>query len=333
MASRGRLNALAPAGRMAARRLVAAVPMLLAVSFALFALGAASPFDPVQRFLGNQAFTADAEAIARLREALAVDEPFVVQWWTWLTNAIRGELGHSLALRQPVGEVLAERLGWTVLLVGPGFALALVLGLVLGTACAAWRGSVLDRVLTGLAYTLESIPVFALGLLSLWVFALWLGWLPAGGVIDATATEVTAGQVARHMVLPVVVLGVQQMPWFLLYVRQSVAAALAEDYVRGARARGLSPTRVLAGHALPTALLAWLTLLGTRLPEIITGALLIETVFAVPGVAAATVTAATAVDFPLLAAMTLLGTAAVLLGNLLADVLYTVADPRVAADG
>ncbi|MFD8960235.1 ABC transporter permease, partial [Streptomyces anulatus] len=182
-------------------------------------------------------------------------------------------------------------------------------------------------------YTLEAAPAFWLGLLAIWFFALKLDVLPAGGLTDAASDVVTFGQVASHLVLPAAVLGISQLPWFFLYVRQGVADALAEDPVRGARARGLSERTVLLGHALRSGMLPMLTLIGSRVPELITGALLVETVFSWPGIAAATVEAATSVDFSLLAALTVLATAAVLLGNLLSDLLYGLADPRVAFDG
>ncbi|MGG8406282.1 ABC transporter permease, partial [Streptomyces sp. 12297] len=189
------------------------------------------------------------------------------------------------------------------------------------------------RAATAAAYTLEAAPAFWLGLLAIWFFAVHLGVLPAGGLTDAGADTVTAGQVARHLVLPALVLAVSQLPWFFLYVRQGVTDALAEDPVRGARARGLAERTVLLGHALRAGMLPTLTLVGSRVPEVITGALLVETVFSWPGIAAATVEAATSVDFPLLAALTVLATAAVLAGNLLSDLLYGLADPRVGFDG
>jgi peptide/nickel transport system permease protein len=223
-------------------------------------------------------------------------------------------------MRQPVADVITERLGWSVLLAATAFALAIVLGTLLGVLAARRRGGPLDRVVTSLAYGLEAAPPFWLGLLAIWLFALKLGVLPAG-------------QVAHHLILPALVLAVSQLPWFALYVRQGVGDALDEDPVRGARARGLAPRTVLLGHALRSGLLPVLTLIGSRVPELITGALLVETVFSWPGIAAATVDAATSVDFPLLAALTVLATAAVLLGNLLADLLYGLADPRVGFDG
>ncbi|MFD6948332.1 ABC transporter permease, partial [Streptomyces roseolus] len=232
-----------------------------------------------------------------------------------------------------VADVITERLGWSVLLAATAFAVAIALGTLLGVLAGRRRGGLLDRTVSSLAYTLEAAPAFWLGLLAIWFFSLELGVLPAGGLTDTASDTVTPDQVARHLVLPALVLGLTQLPWFFLYVRQGVGDALDEDPVRGARARGLAERTVLTGHALRSGMLPMLTLIGSRVPEIITGALLVETVFSWPGIAAATVQAATAVDFPLLAALTVLATAAVLLGNLLSDLLYGLADPRVGFDG
>jgi peptide/nickel transport system permease protein len=232
-------------------------------------------------------------------------------------------------MRQPVAEVIGERLVWSALLCAVAFAAAVLLGTVLGVLAARRPGSVLDRTVTSLAYALEAAPVFWIALLAVWLFALHLDVLPAGGLTDTGSEQVTFGQVTSHLILPAGVLAVSQLPWFTLYVRQGVGDALGEDPVRGARARGLSERTVLLGHALRSGLLPVLTLIGSRVPELITGALLVETVFSWPGIAAATVEAATSVDFPLLAALTTLATAAVLAGNLLADLLYGLIDPRV----
>lgn len=315
------------------RRLAFLIPLLPGVSFVLFALGAASPFDPVRQYLGTQAFHAGAETYQRIHDNLGLDQPFWQRWWEWLTSALTGDLGVSFSMRQPVAQVLGERIGWTVLLVAVAFLGALLIGLLVGTACAHWYGSLADRIVCGIAYTLQASPVFWLALLALWLFAVHFGWLPAGGLTDAQSSTVTLPALLRHLLLPASVLMVSQVPWLLLYVRQATATALTEDFTTGAQARGIRSHVVLLRHALPSALLSWLTLLGTRIPELITGAVLVETVFAWPGVARATVQAAKSVDFPLLAALTMLATVVVVLGNLLADVLYVVVDPRVAADG
>lgn len=319
-------------GRLVARRAASAVPVLLLVSLAVFALGQASPFDPVAAFFGVRILRASPEQIAQIRDNWGIDDPFLVQWGRWLGNLVTGDLGDSRLFAQPVLDVITSRLGWTVLLVSVGLVASLLVAVVLGTA-AAWRqGGVLDRVVTSTSYALEAAPVFWVALGAISLFAVQLSWLPAGGLTDATSA-LSAGQVAEHLVLPAAVLAVSQAPWFTLFVRQSVSDALTEDFVVGARSRGLSEPTVVLGHALRTALLPFTTLIGSRVPELVTGALLVEVVFSWPGVAAATVDAALAVDFSLLAAMTLLATVAVLAGNLLADALYAVADPRVRTDG
>ncbi|WP_320774726.1 ABC transporter permease [Streptomyces sp. CRN 30] len=315
--------------RLAGRRLLFAAPVLLVVTFGVFAIAAASPFDPVQAYAGTAALGADQETLDRLRDNLGADEPFTTRWWEWLASASTGGLGHSTVMRQPVAQVIGERVVWSALLCAVAATAAVLIGTALGVLAARRPGSALDRVVTSLSYTLEAAPTFWLALLAVWLFALQLGVLPAGGLTDTASEQVTAGQVASHLVLPAGVLAVSQLPWFVLYVRQGVGDALAEDPVRGARARGLSERTVLLGHALRSGLLPVLTLIGSRVPELITGALLVETVFSWPGIAAATVEAATAVDFPLLAALTVLATAAVLGGNLLADLLYGLFDPRV----
>ncbi|MFC4958230.1 ABC transporter permease [Streptomyces mauvecolor] len=320
-------------GRMTGRRILSAGPVLLAVTFGVFAVAAASPFDPVKAYAGTAGLTASQADLDQLRANLGVDQPFVERWWDWLTSALTGDLGDSSVLRQPVGDVIAERIGWSALLATAAFAIAILLGTALGVLAARRRGGWLDRCASSAAYTLEAAPAFWLGLLAIWFFALELGALPAGGLTDTASDTVTPGQVISHLVLPAGVLGLSQLPWFFLYVRQGVGDALDEDPVRGARARGLAERTVLTGHALRSGMLPMLTLIGSRVPELITGALLVETVFSWPGIAAATVQAATSVDFPLLAALTVLATAAVLLGNLLSDLLYGLADPRVGFDG
>ncbi|AXK37785.1 ABC transporter permease [Streptomyces armeniacus] len=316
--------------RLTGRRLLAAVPVLAAVTFGVFALAAASPFDPVAQYAGTAGRSASQETLDELRANLALDGPFTERWWRWLSHAVTGDLGDSVSLRQPVAQVITERLGWSALLCSVAFVLAVLLGTGLGVAAARRQGGALDRCVTTLAYVLQAAPPFWTGLLAVWLFALQLDLLPAGGLTETGNDTVTAGALLRHLVLPASVLALSQLPWFLLYVRQGVGDALREDAVRGARARGLRERTVLLGHALRSGLLPVLTLLGSRVPELITGALLIETVFSWPGIASATVEAATATDFPLLAALTVLATLAVLAGNLLADLLYGLADPRVA---
>jgi peptide/nickel transport system permease protein len=314
-------------------RLAFALPLLLAVTAGMFALAHASPFDPVRQYLGDRALTTAPEVAAQIRANWGLDRPLIEQYTTWLGNLLGGELGESRSYNRPVAEIIAERLPWTLLATGCAIVLMLAGSLVAGTL-AAWRkDSPLDRLITGGAFANESAPVFWLALLAVYVFAVKLRWLPAGGLADPAATSLQPADVARHLILPVIVLAVSQSSWLVLYVRESLIATLREDYVIGARARGLRERTVVVRHALRSALLPFFTLLGARVPELVTGAILVETVFSWPGVASASVQAALSVDFPLLAVLTLLGTLAVLAGNLLADLAYTVADPRTRTLG
>lgn len=319
-------------GRLVAVRLGFAVPVVVAVALLVFLLAAASPFDPVHQYFGAGIFSASAADVANARVQLGLDDGVWTQFGRWVAGLASGDLGQSLSFRQPVGTVIAQRLPWTLLLVVLGLLVSMVVSLA-AAVIAAWRqGGWFDRAVTAVGHTLEGLPPFVLALGAIAAFAVAWPVLPVAGLTDAGAPA-TVDQVARHVVLPAVVLGVSQTPWLVLHARSSLIAALDEDHVTGARARGLPERVVVLRHALPTALLPFVTVLGNRLPELVTGAVLVETVFSWPGIAAAVVTAAQSVDFPLLAALTLLTTAAVLLGALAADVAVLLLDPRVTADG
>lgn len=319
-------------GALVARRLAFAVPVLALVSMGLFAMVSASPFDPVRAYLGDRALVTSDETRQALAERLGTDAGFFERWTGWIAAVASGDLGTSLVYRQPVAEVVAERLGWSMLLTGTGLAVGLMLAALLGTLAAIRPDGWLDRTISTMAAVVETVPSFWFALLVLWLFAVVLGVAPAGGLTDP-GEAATASQVARHLALPAGVLAVLSTPWLVLFARQSLRASLGEDFVAGALARGVSPRRVLLTHAVPAAAPSFLALVGARLPELVTGAVLIETVFSWPGVGAASVRAALAVDVALLAVLTILGTGAVLLATLLADALAAVIDPRVAVDG
>lgn len=319
-------------GGLVARRLALAVPVLVVVSLGLFALASASPFDPVRAYLGDRALVTSEETRAALAERLGTEAGFLERWTGWLQAVASGDLGTSLVFRQPVAEVITDRLGWSLLLTGTGLTIGLILAVVLGTIAAVRPDGALDRAISTMASVIETVPSFWLALIALWVFAVVLGVAPAGGLTDP-GEPATAAQVARHLALPAAVLAVVSTPWLVLFARQSLRQSLSDDYVAGALARGVSPRRVLVTHAAPAAAPPFLALVGARLPELVTGAVLVETVFSWPGVGAASVQAALAVDVALLAALTVLATASVLLGMLLADALAAILDPRVATDG
>lgn len=318
--------------RLVGVRLAVALPVVVLVALVVFLLAAASPFDPVYQYFGAGIFSASAADVANARAQLGLDDGVWTQFGRWLAGVLGGDLGQSLSFRQPVAQVIAQRLPWTLLLVVLGLLVSMVVSLA-AAVVAAWRqGGWLDRTITAVGHTLEGLPPFVLALGAIALFAVAWPVLPVAGLTDAGAPA-TLDQVARHVVLPALVLGVSQTPWLVLHARSSLLGALDEEHVTGARARGMPERVVVLRHALPTALLPFVTVLGNRLPELVTGAVLVETVFSWPGIAAAVVTAAQSVDFPLLAALTLLTTVAVLLGALVADVAVLLLDPRVAADG
>jgi peptide/nickel transport system permease protein len=227
-----------------------------------------------------------------------------------------------------VADEILSRAGPTIVLVGGALCLVLSGGLLFGTLAAAFRGSAFDLAVRGWCHFATAAPSFWIALLALYVFSVELGWLPAGGVADVRAED--AGWLdPRHLVLPMLCLAVTQVSWFTLFVRTTVLEVLRDDHVQFARAQGLGERAVLVSHALRSALIPFVTLVGVHLSELIGGAVLIESVFAWPGLGLLTRDAALGVDLPLLVAITLGASVLVVVGNLLADVLYRALDPRV----
>lgn len=317
-------------GRLVLGRLAVLPVLLAAVTLLMFVLAQRAPFDPVLATLGERALTMDGPTLEAMRAARE-DTSAVQQWATWWGQALAGDLGSSTSQRLPVTTVVAERLPWTLGLTGAGLVVALVLGVSLGAWAGTRPGGLVDRVVGGGLLALQAAPPFWVGLVVIWLFAVSLGWLPTGGATSLTSEGVRLLDVLRHAVLPVIVLALSQLPWFALVVRDATRDALAGPAVRGAWARGIPRAEVLRHHAVRPALLPLVTVVGVRVPELITGAVLVETVFSWPGIASATVDSALRLDFALLAALTVLTTVLVVLGNLAADVLYRVVDPRVGA--
>lgn len=317
---------------MVGRRLLFILPVTAAVSAGLFAAAKYSPFDPLVGYLGTRYMTTTEADKAIISEQLGFDRPWYSTYWGWLQDLFGGDLGLSRSFNQPVAQVVAERLPWTLLLAGTALALAVVVALLLGITAGVRSGGVVDRAVTALCVVVQGLPPFVLSLAAIAVFALTLGWLPAAGLTDAGA-DPTAGGVLRHLVLPVVVLAVAQVPWLLLAVRESVVTSKGEDFVAGAVSRGIPTRAVTRRHIVPTSLAPFVNIVGVRLPELVVGAVLVEEVFSWPGVAGAIVTSARDLDMALLAFLTIGTTVVVMLGSLLADVVVALMDPRVSTDG
>ena len=318
--------------RMVGRRLLFVIPVCGAVSAGLFAAAAVSPFDPLVAYLGAR-YTTTSDADKQLiTTQLGFDQPWYSTYWQWLQGVVTGDLGTSRTFGQPVVQVLAERAPWTLLLAGTALCLAATSALVLGVVAGTRRGRALDRAITAVCIMIQGLPPFVLSLAAIALFALGLGWLPVAGIAEG-GTDPTIGGVVEHMVLPVAVLALSQLPWLLLAVRESVSSARGEDFVAGALARGIPHSMVTRRHILPTSLAPFANVVGVRLPELVVGAVLVEEVFSWPGIAGAIVASARDLDMALLAVLTLGTTLAVMIGSLLADVAVAVLDPRTATDG
>ncbi|WP_084704613.1 ABC transporter permease [Phaeacidiphilus oryzae] len=317
------------------RRLAGAAVSLLAVSVTGFFLFRVIPGDPVRTMTRGQATS--AAQIAQLTKEFGLGEPLPRQFLRYLGGLLHGDLGLSYQYRTPVSELIARHIGPTVLLVGTALAIAVALGLGLGTR-AGWRpGGAGDRIGTGIALTLWSVPTFWLGLLLIVGLAVGVrglpGLFPTGGLDsgDGATGWAHAGDVAYHMVLPVTTLVAVTYAQFLLVMRSSLLDERGADYLTTARAKGLRDDLVRRRHAVPNAILPTVTLIFVNLGEVVAGQILVETVFSWPGLGSLFYEALRVPDLPLLQGLFLFFAAAVILANLAADLVYPLLDPRVRA--
>jgi peptide/nickel transport system permease protein len=308
------------------RRLGHALLVLALVSTATFALIHAAP--------GGPSVLADPKLSAAEREALTaqlgLDRPVAVQYGRWLTRLARGDLGRSFLYQTPTLTTIAARVPDTLLLAGTALLLTVCVAIPLGARLAAQPGSWEDRLLGTLSFGIMAVPVFWLGIMLILLFAVHWHLLPAGGA-TTVGGSVSFGDRVRHLVLPAIVLAASGTAELLRYTRSSMRTALAQPFVRTARARGIPEGRVRWHHALRNALLPVLTVVGLQLPRLVGGAAITETVFSWPGMGRLGVEAALGRDYPLVMGITLLVSAAVLLGSLLVDLLYVGLDPRIQA--
>jgi len=315
-------------GKLIARRLAVLPVILLAVAAMTFVLTEISPFDPVQAYVGAEN-SVSVEHKQEIAHAWGFDQPIYERFGRWISNLAQGDFGNSIvAGGQPVAGEITSRLGASVALVAGALAIVLIGGLVFGVLAAHFRGTAFDWLVRTLCYFNTASPSFWVGLLALYVFSIELNWLPAGGSSDARAVD-AGGIDLEHIILPMIVLALTQYAWFTLFVRNTLLEVLREDHVQFARAQGIGEVAVLLRYALPNAMIPFVTLVGTNLAELIGGTLIVESIFGWPGLGKLSLDAALGEDLPMLVALTLAASGLVVLGNLLADVLYRVMDPRV----
>ena len=303
--------------RLLVQRLAQAALILLGVSAITFVLLYALPADPARMIAGR---SATAQTVINIRHQLGLDQPLLVQFWTYLSGLFHGNLGRSYAQKTEVATLIAARIPATLALMAAGIVVEVVLGLTLGVIAALRRGGFVDRTVMAMAFVGVSAPQFVVALLLLYVFAVTLGWFPMSGF----------GTMA-HLVLPAATLGILGAGWYARMVRSAMIDVLAQDYVRTAHAKGLSMRRVVFRHALPNALLPIIAMIGIDIGQFMGGIVVVEAVYGWPGIGQLAWQAIQQVDIPIIMGVTLVSALAIVLGNLLADLVAPFIDPRIRA--
>ncbi len=310
--------------------------LLVAVSIVSFVLMTMSPVDPLQANVGQAALgSMSQEQIEKLESYWGVDEPPVKRYLAWAKDFIHGDFGMSLQYRQPVSKVIAVKLGNSLFLMVTAWVLSGVIGFALGVAAGVFRGRLPDRLIKGYCVVISSTPAFWLALLLLMIFGVWLKILPIGlsVPIGLEASGVTFLDRLRHAILPALTLSITGISNIALHTREKMIDVMESDYVLFARARGESTWQIVKRHALRNVLLPAITLQFASISEIFGGSVLVEQVFSYAGMGQAAVTAGLGSDMPLLMAITIVSAIFVFGGNLIANILYGVVDPRIRRGG
>ena len=310
------------------RRLLTSLPVLVVITVVFFFLAEALPGDAILATMSTDTGTFSEETYQRMREQLGLDRPWPYRYLSWVGRLFEGSLGTSYTVNVPVTRLLALRLPPTLELMGSALLFSIFFGVVLGVLSARYQYSALDYTVTVLGFIGISMPAFFLGLVLLYVFSLRLELFPSSGMV-------TAGEPFRlldnlhHLFLPAFALGILRTAEFMRYVRSSMLEVIHQDYITVARAKGVAEGRVIWRHALRNALVPIITIIGLNIPVLLAGAVFIETVYQWPGMGLLFVTAVNERDSPVIVAVGLLLTAGVLIANLVTDLVYTLADPRI----
>ena len=305
------------------RRGLATAPVLLTVPVILFLLLRMTPGDPAAAIAGDGATVQDIE---RIRAQLGLDAPVVSQFFGWLGHVLRGDLGYSYFYKMSVTELIGQRLEPTLSVAGLTVVLTVLIAVPLGVLAASRRGGRLDRLIMSASVLGFSVPVFVAGYLMIWLFSMQLGWLPSQGY-NRIAEGV--GPWLRNLVLPCITLAVMYAALIARVTRAAVSEALTEDYVRTARAKGISERRMLIRHALANAAVPIATIIGLSVAGLIGGVVVTETIYAIPGLGQLTVDAVLSRDYPLIQGITLFFSLVYVVVNLLVDLSYLLLDPRI----
>jgi peptide/nickel transport system permease protein len=312
------------------RRLIQAIPILIGISVVSFLIINLAPGDPTDRFRSGRV---SAETINNLIRLYGLDKPLPEQFFKWFTTFWQfpwnpAAWGYSFVDGRPVVEKVFEKIPPTLELMGTALIVTMIVSIPLGVLAAVKQYSWADKIITTLATIGYALPSFVLGILLLYIFAIKLNWFPSFGR-QSLGQEGNFGDFLWHLVLPVASLAIQQIAGWSRYMRSSMLEVLQQDYVRTAKAKGLAGRHVIFKHSLKNALLPIITLLGLTLPSLLAGAAITESIFSWPGLGFMAVQSVQTNDFPVILAIVMIGGMMVLLGNLLADVLYGLVDPRI----
>jgi peptide/nickel transport system permease protein len=308
------------------RRLIQALPLLLGISIASFAIMKAIPGGPLAAYEAAPDFT-DAD-LKRLEHALGLDQPLPVQYLNWLGKFAVGDWGYSFVSHQPVLSLIGERLPNTVYLMGTVFLTVLLLSIPIGVLTAVKQYSWFDHLVTGSTFAFLSTPTFWLGLLLIIFFGLQLRWLPLGGM-TTPGQDADLSDRLRHLILPVATIALVQLGSHVRYLRSSMLETIHQDYMRTARSKGLGERIIVLRHALKNASIPLVTVIALDVPELFAGALVTEQIYGWPGMGRLFWDAATRLDYPILMGILAVTSTLIVISNLLADVAYGYLDPRI----
>jgi peptide/nickel transport system permease protein len=317
-------------GRYILRRIAIGIPVLFGITLVTYLIVSLAPGDPVSAMVDpEQAAVMGPDWMDQQRAELGLDKPLPVRYGIWLKEVATGNLGFSYSDRQPVGDKISERIWPTLKLMLTVQLLALCIGVPIGVLSAIRQYSLLDYIATVFGFATISIPAFFLALAAIYVFAIKLRWLPSAGMATIGQPPSFVDS-AKHLILPAVVLGLGQAAPLIRYARSSMLETVRQDYVRVARAKGLSERVVISRHALRNALIPLVTVVALSLPQLLGGTVIIEQVFSWPGMGTLAIKAVRARDYPTIMAINLLGAVLVLVSSLIADVIYAWVDPRIS---
>ena len=306
------------------KRLLELIPVLILVSIFSFFIIQASPGDPIDNYV-RPGMT--EEQIEDIKEEYELDGSMAQQYFRWMSHIMRGDLGTSIHQNRPVVDIIAERLPATLMLMGTALAFSLMIAIPLGLWAGLRKNKRSDNIISLISYLGISIPPFWLAMIGIILFSLKLHLLPSGGM--HTVNVNTAADLLWHMILPAFVLSLNNMAIFTRYIRSNTISQLEEDYVQTAMAKGTGKRKILCRHVLKNCLLPIITLAGINIAGLVCGSFVVETIFSWPGIGRLAMDAVGNRDFPLIMGYTMFSCIILILGNLIADVLYAVADPRI----